>query len=122
MDDLNHSPAPQGLGRRLLMLAATGVLSLLAAGYFLGLAKGSFRVPLAYHHDSMPVLTWIKATAQTGWWVTNDRLGVPGRMEMQDYPTNPHLHMFVIRLLSWISSDPGVLLNLYYLLTFPLTA
>src|SRR5262249_50062665 len=76
----------------------------------------------AYGHDSFFTLVWTKSIVDTGWWITNGYLGAPYELDMRDFPANPTFHFLVLRFLSLFSSHPALLVNLYFVLTFPLTA
>jgi phosphoglycerol transferase len=102
-----------------LSYAGTLVLALGLTVVILRLWRADLSVPFAYEHDSFPVLTWTKTLLDNGWWLTNSYLGAPSRLEMYDYPTNCNLHFLALKCLSFLSSDPAVLVNLYFLLTFP---
>jgi phosphoglycerol transferase len=106
--------------RELGTCVLVAALSLLAVAVRLELWKADLRVPFQYGHDSFTNHLMIKTTVDCGWWMTNDYIGAPGRLEWHDYPLNPTLHMVIIKGLTLISSDPAVVLNVYFLLTFPL--
>jgi phosphoglycerol transferase len=122
MEAVTTPPRAEGLRKTLLTCAATAALALLLGAAGVRIWRLDLRVPFTYCHDALPVLMWTKSVADTGWWMTNDHLGAPGRMEMADYPTNPNLHMAAIKVLTLVSSQPAVLVNLYFLLSFPLVA
>jgi len=101
---------------------ATLILTLAATFSILRLWGAHLTVPLAYKHDSMPILMWTKTLVDNGWWLTNPYLGAPMQLEMHDYPTNCTLHFAVLKCLALLSSNAAVLVNLYFLLSFPLVA
>jgi phosphoglycerol transferase len=104
------------------LYALVAVVAVGLSAWVLGIGKLSLRIPFSYCGDTYPVLVWIKSVVDTGWWSPNPYLGTPGRMEMTDYPTNPSLHLIVFRVMAWFSHDPAILLNIYYLMSFPLVA
>src|SRR5438445_5436046 len=57
-----------------------------------------------------------------GWWMTNQYLGPPPQLEMHDYPTNCNLHFAVLKFLSIFTSNAATLVNIYFLLSFPLVS
>lgn len=89
--------------------------------YGMRLENADLAVPFAYKNDALLILPLVKATVETGDHWTNARLGAPGCQELYDYPVVDQLHFLGIRVLRWYSSDPVVVFNLYYLLTYPLT-
>src|SRR5262245_41385069 len=86
----------------------------------LRLNQADLSVPFQYEHDSFTNIMMIKTMVDCGWWMTNDHLGAPFRFEFHDYPMNPNVHFLILKGLSLFTSDPAKLLNLYFLLTFPL--
>jgi phosphoglycerol transferase len=102
--------------------ALCGAISLAAVGIRLQLWKADLRVPFAYQGDGMVTLTWAKSIVETGWWMTNSHLGAPYQLDMRDFPANATLHFLVLRGLRVFISDPAVLVNVYYVATFPLIA
>jgi phosphoglycerol transferase len=94
-----------------------GVLSLLFQPW-----KIDLRVPIVYGGDSLVHLGWIKNIVETGWFAANDRWGYPGGQDLRDFPSADALHHLTFRFLAFFTSDVGLLFNLFYFLTFPLTA
>ena len=84
------------------------------------LRKADLTVPLAYGHDSFLIQCWVKTLADTGWWITTDRCGSPYGHQMYDFPTNPSIHMGILRLMLPFTHDPTILINTYFILCFPL--
>jgi len=108
--------------REVLAYLATLVLALVFAFLLLRLWRADLSVPFAYEHDSFPILMWTKTMIDNGWWLTNQYLGAPTQLEMHDYPTNCNLHFAVLKGLSIWSSNPAVLVNVYFILSFPLVS
>jgi hypothetical protein len=85
-------------------------------------------VPLLYHDtrglesDSLLILPMVKATLEQGSHWACDRLGAPGTQELYDFPVVDHFHFLWIWLLGRLIPDAVLVFNLYYFLTFPLTA
>lgn len=116
------SPTPNRKAAVLLTLlafATTGVVSFGLAAKRVALWNTEMVVPFAYGEDAFLIHSWVKTELDTGWWMTTDRCGAPFRHEMYDFPTNPNLHFAVIKLLSVFSREPGLLINVYFLLSFP---
>jgi phosphoglycerol transferase len=84
--------------------------------------KADPRVPLVYTGDALVHISWIKNIVETGWYDANDRWGYPGGQDLRDFPSTDSLHHFTFRLLALATTDAFLLFNLFYLLTFPLTA
>jgi phosphoglycerol transferase len=111
-----------GAGRSLA--AYTGAV-LLCALFLTGLLRqGGFcwRVPFGYDRDALSVSTWIKGILDNGWYLHNGRVGAPAGLDMHDYPMTDNLHFLLIKLIGWAAGDYALTYNLFFLLTFPLTA
>ncbi|HEV3436083.1 MAG TPA: hypothetical protein VG122_01915 [Gemmata sp.] len=103
----------------------TGSILLCCVLVFYGfrLDQADLNCPFTIAGDSLLILPMVKSTVERGFgghW-RNERLGAPGILEMHDFPVIDHLHFFLIWLLSKVVSNLGLLYNLYYLLTYPLT-
>lgn len=122
------APAPAGLvpqptrRERVVWYAGTAVLTalLIAAGYRLDTAD--LRAPFYYDEDALLILPLVKTTIERGSHWRNERMGYPGIQELYDYPVVDHLHFSLIWLIGRVFPNPVVAFNLYYLLTYPLTA
>jgi hypothetical protein len=114
-------PQP-GLRERVAWYAGAAALTavLIAAG--LRLDAADITAPFYYDEDALLILPLVKATLERGSHWRNERMGYPGIQELHDYPVVDHLHFLLIWLLGRVFSNPVVVFNLYYLLTYPLTA
>ena len=104
--------------------AGTLALCCMLVACGLRLDQADLSCPFTYDGDSLLILPLVKATVDRGFgghW-RNERLGAPAIQELHDFPVIDHLHFFAIWLLGFAAPDPGLLYNLYYLLTYPLTA
>ena len=99
-------------------------LVLSAAILFAGLRidRADLSVPFEYDDDTLLVLPMVKAAVETGTHWHNDRLGAPGVQELYDFPVIDHLHFAALWLIGRATPDAVVAFNLYYLMTYPLTA
>jgi hypothetical protein len=79
------------------------------------------RIPLTYEGDALLFYAWTKTIIENGWPYLNSFLGAPYGFEMYDFPLNNTLDVLLIKIISFFSSDPILVENLFYLLTFPLT-
>jgi phosphoglycerol transferase len=87
----------------------------------LQLWKADLTVPFDYHGDGIWTQTWVKGIIEYGWYLHNDSLGAPFGQDMHDFPMADGLHFLVLAAIARITGDSGLTVNLYYLLTFPLT-
>jgi phosphoglycerol transferase len=107
-----------------LFAAAAMVLSLVGAALVLELWRADLRVPFDYTGDATLNLTLIKGVLEHAWYFENADLGAPHRLELYDYPviSLETLNLLLFRVLGVGTGDPALVLNLFFLLTFPLTA
>src|SRR5450759_5026976 len=66
----------------------------------------------------------IKTITDTGWHFENPHLGAPGVFQLYDDPVFVTWDSLLIKFLGFLISNPNpiVLYNIYFLLSFPLTA
>lgn len=121
------APPPTRIPVRIAWYAAAGLLALVLAGIGYRLDQHDLRVPLLYHDprgletDSILILPMVKSTLEHGHHWRCDRLGAPDGQTLYDFPVVDHLHFLGIGLLGLFTHDVGLVFNLYFLLTFPLT-
>lgn len=87
----------------------------------LRLWRADLTVPFGYGGDGLYYQVLVKTTLEQGWYFTNPNLGLPGGGQMYDFPAADGLHFLIIKLLAWTGLGSGALVNLYLLLTYPLT-
>jgi hypothetical protein len=107
-----------------LFAAAAMVLALAGAALVLELWRADLRVPFAYTGDATLNLTLIKGVLENAWYFENPDLGAPNGQELYDYPviSMETLNLLLFRILGLGTGDPALVMNLFFLLTFPLTA
>ena len=98
------------------------VASTAGAAWALGLRGASIRVPFTYWGDAVATSAHVKTTLAMGWYEREPLLGVPAGQSYHDFPTADNLHLIAVRVLGLFSSDWPVVLNVYFLLGFPLAA
>jgi|SRR5215207_1217141 len=87
--------------------------------------RAEIYIPFRYGGgDAAFFLMAIKSVLKHGWFLENPDLGAPSGQELYDFPVfaGDGFHFLVIKLLGLLSSDPAFVLNLYFLLSFPLVA
>jgi hypothetical protein len=104
--------------------AAAMVLALAGAAVVLEIWHADLHVPFAYTGDATLNLTFIKGALDHVWYFENPDLGAPNGQELYDYPVfaGETLNILLLRLLGLGTGDPAVVINLFFLLTFPLVA
>jgi phosphoglycerol transferase len=107
-----------------LAALAAMALALAAAMMVLELWDADLRVPFTYTGDGTLNLVFVKDVLENGWYFENARLGAPKGLELYDYPVinGETLNLLFFRILGLGTEDPAVVMNFFFLLTFPLTA
>ncbi len=97
-------------------------LALVAAIWTLRLWRGDLQVPFSYENDGQFYAVLVKEVIH-GWYFTNPRLGAPFGSELLDFPQGgDQLSFLIIKALGLVWSDWALVMNLFFLLTFPLVA
>src|ERR671937_795903 len=98
--------------------------AMLGAVIVLRLWHADLRVPFSYVDDGNLAHMFVKEILHGGWYERTPQLGAPSGQELYDYPVlnGDTLNVLVIKVLGLFSSDSSVVLNLFYLLTYPLVA
>jgi hypothetical protein len=110
--------------REAAFAAAAAALASLGATIFLRLWDADVRVPFSYSGDGTLNLTLIKTVMERGWFYENPRLGAPSGQELYDYPvlSGDGLHVLFFWLAGLFTNDPSLVMNVFFVLTFPVTA
>jgi phosphoglycerol transferase len=107
-----------------LVAGAAMLLALVGAFLVLELWRADLDAPFDYTGDTILNLTLIKGVLENAWYFENPDLGAPNGQELYDYPviSMETLNLLLFRILGLGTGDPAIVLNLFFLLTFPLTA
>jgi phosphoglycerol transferase len=110
--------------REAAFAAAAAALASFGATIFLRLWDADIRVPFSYSGDGTLNLTLIKTVMERGWFYENPRLGAPSGQQLYDYPvlSGDGLHVAFFWLAGLFTDDPSVVMNVFFVLTFPVTA
>jgi hypothetical protein len=98
------------------------ILCSLILTWTMQLWRADFKVPFMYFVDSLFYSVATKGAIEHGWWLQNESLGAPEGLHYEAYPAIENFHFALIKLISLFTSNHALVLNLFYLLTFPLTA
>ncbi len=112
-------------GRDAIALVAVMALALGLACAVLKTWRGSLGVPFYLGGiDTAPFVAGIKGMIDHGWYFTNPSLGVPAGQDLIDFAggTAENVQWLLIKMLSVITGDAAVTLNVYLLLAFPAIA
>jgi hypothetical protein len=115
---------PRRRWAELLPALAAAALASAVAAWVLQLWRARLNVPLVIGGDSTFPLLMVKDIITHGWVLTNPNLGAPFGQELYDYPalSGDSLYLLIIKLLGVPFHNPAVVVNLFFLLGFPLIA
>jgi phosphoglycerol transferase len=106
--------------KRASQYIAAVILCALILCFLLKLWRADFHVPLHYNGDALIHTMFIQTIVDHGWYWQNPRLGAPGGLEMYDVPAVDNSAAVILALIGFFTKDPFLILNIFYLLTFPL--
>jgi len=98
------------------------VICILALIWILRLWDADLSVPFAYSGDALAMGSWFKGLIDNLWWTQNSFLGMPFGQVHYDWPLTDTFDLIIIKILGLVFHNYAISLNLFYLLTFPLTA
>lgn len=101
---------------------AACAISLLGAALTLQLWHADLHLPFVYSADGLQLQAAVKGMVANGWYEHNPDLGAPFGQTLLGFPAfaGDHLQVLALKAMSIGSSSPAVLINLYFLLGFPL--
>lgn len=109
--------------RKLQELALVVLLSVVCVALIMHLWAAEWRIPFQYlGGDPFESQAVIKSVIDTGTYLENPMLGAPGQFEYYDYPRTEHFQLFIVRILSIFTKDYALVINSFFVFTFPLTA
>ena len=88
----------------------------------LKLWRADLAVPFCYNGDQFNNLMIVKGIIDNALYLHNDFVGAPHGLDMHAYPFAANLDLGIMKLIALCTSDCARVINLYFLLTFPLTA
>jgi hypothetical protein len=108
----------------LIFGSAAAVLALGAAVVFLKLWEADLGIPFDYSGDTVLNLTLVKTVMEHAWYLHNPDLGAPHGQDLYDYPvaSSDTLNLIFFRLGGLVADNAASVMNVFYVLTFPLTA
>jgi phosphoglycerol transferase len=108
----------------LIFCSAAAVLALGAATVFLKLWEADLGIPFDYSGDTVLNLTLVKTVMEHAWYLHNPDLGAPHGQDLYDYPvaSADTLNLIFFRLGGLVADNAASVMNVFYVLTFPLTA
>jgi phosphoglycerol transferase len=100
--------------------AVAAALCLLILFCYLKLWKADLRVPFYYAGDTVFYAMCVKGMIDNGWYWQNAFVGAPDGLLMYDFPWVDHSVGVLLWLISIFTHNFALVLNIFYLLTFPL--
>lgn len=101
---------------------ASAVLSLIILYIVLNLWNFNIHYPLAYTSDALVNDIYIKTVIENGWYLINNRIGMPFGMTFHEAPCSDVIFFVAVKLMSLFNSNVIVVSNMVHLVTYPLTA
>lgn len=98
------------------------LLTLVIAFTAMDLWRADLRVPFEPHGDGLLHAMMVKVIEETGWIWGTSSLGAPGSLEMLAFPAFDTLGVLIIRMIALFTDDHFLILNLTFLLSFPMIA
>jgi phosphoglycerol transferase len=101
-------------------VAVTCIVTFLA----LHLWDADMRVPFSYGGDAGQNQLIVKSVLDHGWYEHNPDLGAPFGLKLYDFPvvSGDNLQIVLMKAIGVFTNDSALVINLFFLLTFPLTA
>lgn len=124
------APVPTGASwpRAAAGYGLAALLSILLVAGCLRLWEADLDIPFTYRVDALLNELWIKTLIERGWYLHSDAVGAPNGLDMHDFPLVDSLFFAILKLVALVSGAAeagargvGRTINLYYLLSFPLT-
>jgi phosphoglycerol transferase len=107
----------------LIAFALTAVLSVGILVGVLQLWRADLTVPLSGQTGDATFYQMVaKSVTDNGWYLHNDFLSAPEGLSLEDFPITDTAHLAALRFLALWTGNYAAVLNLFFLLTFPLTA
>lgn len=98
-------------------------LSLLLLVVPLKLWQADLHQPFIYYGEANFNALLVKTVLDHGWHLTNPSLGMPAGLDLRDVPmSDNNAHLLLIKLIGLFTKDYALVMNIFFLLTFPLTA
>ena len=119
------SEKPSSLRCILRPLAEYGtavILCLLILVWAMKLWEADLATPFGYWHDGLMVQAYIKTGIDNPWYWQNHYQGMPATLQSADYPAeiSASFLFLLIKLLSVALPQSALVMNLFYLASFPL--
>ena len=108
-------------GKSTCACAIAIVLCLMFLAWVMKLWEADLTVPFSSTGDGAYYNMVVKSLIDNGWFWQNPFLGAPGRLDMYEFPMVDGFYFLVLKVITLFYPDYATALNLFFLLTFPLT-
>lgn len=105
-----------------LSYISVGILSTVIILVTFKIFEIDLSIPLNYRRDAYVHYNFAKNIEETGWWLTNPKLGAPLVQKLYDFPLSENINLLIIKLLILVGFNWVMSINIFYILTYPLTA
>jgi hypothetical protein len=102
------------IGRR-LEITLQALVTLFSIVFVLKLWRVDLKVPINYWGDTIQQLALVKSLTDGSWFWFVSRLGAPFGLDFVAFPQNFNFSSLWIKALSLMTSEPGLLLNVFWL-------
>jgi phosphoglycerol transferase len=110
------------IAKSALLYPVQAIVVLAIAFKILKLGAYDLKVPFNYDGDSMVILMYIKGMLLNGWTFTIPQLSAPFELDAAAFPIMSNVDWLVMKAISLFTAEPGMVLNIFWLLTLVLSA
>jgi phosphoglycerol transferase len=96
--------------------------SVVGVALVLNLWQADLSVPFSYGMDEYFAGATVKAMTESGWYMHSDFAGAPSSFDLYDFVQTNNLDYLIMKAIALASDNYAFILNVYFLLTFPLIA
>ncbi len=101
----------------LIFMAVQALIVLLIATVTFRLDRYDLKVPFSYDGDTIVILMYMKGVMQDGWPTVISQLSAPFSYPGAAFPMLTSIDWSVMKFLSIFTNEPGLVLNIFWLLT-----
>ncbi|MDR3707204.1 MAG: hypothetical protein P4L33_02810 [Capsulimonadaceae bacterium] len=106
----------------LYLIVLSCVVSLLLLPAITNVYQAGLDKPIEYQHDALAMLAQYKGLIETGWVTHNPNVGAPAGQNLRSLPFVDDLDYVLEKLIAATDPNPAIVLNVLFILSFPLAA
>ncbi len=118
----HESPRIQGMLYSAIPYVIAVVLCVLILIPAWHLRHADLTIPIDIVSDYNLSQEMVTIFVRDGHYYVNPLLGAPGQQELYDFPILPWTHLIVLAAIKLATRNPGLAINLFYFLSYPLVA